>query len=65
MQTQKDLKFNIHFWLGKNATLDEGGVAAYKSVELDHSLGGVAVQYREVQEHETKQFLSYFITGIT
>ena len=59
------MKFNIHFWLGKNVALDEGGVAAYKCVELDHSLGGSAVQYREVQEHESKQFLSYFITGVT
>ena len=64
LQTQKDFKFNIHFWLGKGVSPDEGGVATLKTVELDCALGGRSVQYREVQEHESKQFLSYFVTGI-
>lgn len=29
-------------------------------MELDAALGGRAVQYREVQGHETEKFLSYF-----
>lgn len=39
---------------------EESDTAALKTVELDASLGGRAVQYREVQGHETERFLSYF-----
>lgn len=59
------LERHIYFWLGKESSQDEKGVAAYKTVELDESLGGEPVQHREVQEHETPEFISLFKGGIS
>lgn len=57
-------KYDVHFWLGASTSQDEAGVAAYKTVELDDALGGAPVQHREVQEHESNLFLSYFKAGV-
>lgn len=68
-QTKEDeqkhtLSWDIHFWLGDETTQDESGTAAYLTVKLDDQLRGAAKQHREVQEHESEMFLSYFKDGI-
>jgi gelsolin len=54
------LRYNVHFWLGSETSQDEQGTAAYKTVELDDLLGDLPVQYREVEGHESKEFLDLF-----
>ena len=51
---------DLYFWLGKDSSQDEQGAVAYKTVELDDQLGGKPVQHREVQNHESPEFLGLF-----
>eukprot|EP00045_Choanoeca_perplexa_P009678 m.93821 g.93821 ORF g.93821 m.93821 type:complete len:855 (-) comp14991_c0_seq1:659-3223(-) len=54
------MKWDVHFWIGKDSTQDEYGTAAYKTVELDDYLGGLPTQYREVQNKESRRFKKLF-----
>jgi gelsolin len=54
------LHHNLHIWIGNESSQDEYGTAAYKMVEADDYLGGIPVQHREVQGHESDLFKSYF-----
>ncbi|XP_076468711.1 gelsolin-like protein 2 [Babylonia areolata] len=55
-----ELLYDVHFWIGKESTQDEYGTAAYKTVELDTFLNDLPIQHREVQNHESDLFKSYF-----
>jgi len=60
-----NFEYNIHFWLGEKTEQTEAGCAALWTVQMDEGVaGGAAVQHREVQNHESKQFLSYFKKGL-
>lgn len=57
---EEEIKYDVHFWIGKYSTQDEYGTAAYKTVELDTFLDDKPIQHREVQGHESSRFKSYF-----
>eukprot|EP00730_Choanoeca_flexa_P008954 TRINITY_DN12561_c0_g5_i1.p1 TRINITY_DN12561_c0_g5~~TRINITY_DN12561_c0_g5_i1.p1 ORF type:complete len:835 (+),score=300.76 TRINITY_DN12561_c0_g5_i1:1495-3999(+) len=63
-QKANSLERHIYFWLGKESSQDEQGVAAYKTVELDQSLGDEPTQHREVQDHESDAFMGLFKDGL-
>lgn len=55
----------ISSWCSGNlCTIDESAAAAIFAVQMDDHLGGMPVQYREVQGHESKTFVGYFKSGL-
>jgi len=60
----KKLSWDVHFWLGSETSIDEAGAAAMLTVQLDDLLNGAPIQHREVQDHESQLFLSYFKNGV-
>jgi len=68
LQTRKDeegdMYWDIYFWIGSESSQDEYGVAAYKANELDDLLGDTPIQHREVEIHESSEFLACFPKGI-
>ncbi|KAI2602684.1 actin depolymerizing protein [Hypoxylon sp. NC1633] len=52
--------YDIFFWLGNKTSQDEAGTAAYKTVELDEFLHGVATQHRELQKEPSDDFVALF-----
>jgi len=57
-------KHEIFYWIGSTSSIDERTTVAIKAVELDDSLGGVPVQYREMEGYETEIFKNLFPEGI-
>ncbi|CAH0562697.1 unnamed protein product [Brassicogethes aeneus] len=65
LKTSRSVKsWDIFFWLGAETTQDESGAAAILSIKLDDQLGGGPIQHREVQDHESNNFLSLFPNGV-
>lgn len=51
---------DIHVWVGRDSAQDDYAAALVRMTELDAVLGGTTVQHREIERHESAQFLSYF-----
>ncbi|EFJ40169.1 actin-binding protein gelsolin [Volvox carteri f. nagariensis] len=54
------IRHHIHFWLGKDTSADEAGSVAIFAAQLDESLGGGPIQFRQPQGSESTEFLRLF-----
>ncbi|KAL7643355.1 UNVERIFIED_CONTAM: hypothetical protein RMT77_006647 [Armadillidium vulgare] len=53
-------RYVIYYWIGSEASIDETGTAALKTIELDEKLNGRAVQVRVTQGKEPPHFMAIF-----
>ncbi|XP_042272670.1 scinderin like a [Thunnus maccoyii] len=56
--------YNVHSWIGEEASQDERGGAAIFMTQLDDFLGGAPRQFTEFQNQESVTFMGYFKSGI-
>ena len=56
--------YQIHYWHGKDATVDEMGCSAYFSVQLSERLPMKSSHHLEEQSYESEMFMSYFQSGV-
>ncbi|CAK1553244.1 unnamed protein product [Leptosia nina] len=61
---RNNLSWDIHYWIGSQATQDESGAAAILTVGLDDKFDGRAIQHREAMGLESDMFKGYFPSGI-
>ncbi|XP_048457863.1 scinderin like b [Rhincodon typus] len=64
LNTTADFKYSAHLWLGNQCSQDESGAGAIFCTQLDDSLHGKPVQYRETQGSESNKFVGYFKNGL-
>ncbi|XP_066518201.1 macrophage-capping protein-like [Hoplias malabaricus] len=56
---------HLHMWMGEKCSADEQCACAMLATQLDHFLGGQPVHYREIQGHESPEFIKLFPKGIS
>ncbi|CAI2386415.1 unnamed protein product [Moneuplotes crassus] len=57
---EKENDYDIHYWHGENATMDEEASAAALSVQISDHLTGASRHHLELQGEESQLFMSYF-----
>ncbi|XP_070689028.1 scinderin like a [Pempheris klunzingeri] len=64
LTTPAPTSYNLHSWIGKEASVDERGGAAILMTQLDTFMKDAPRQFTEFQNQESTTFLSYFKSGI-
>ncbi|XP_068446201.1 scinderin like a [Clinocottus analis] len=64
LNTTRAPSYNIHCWIGDDASVIEKGSAAILMTQMDTFLKGAPIQFTEFQNEESSTFIGYFKTGI-